>query len=111
MRDLWDFDSAAQPLLALLCAAARNDVLRGTAAAIFEAPAGTVITPDRLVAGKHAAHPLDNLRGPLEGGTPDVYLTRGQRPPSVRIGEPQALTGHIDPFGGHGHVTDSNGIH
>src|SRR5581483_3613382 len=49
LRDLWDWEVEAQPLLALLCAAARDGVLRGTAAAILSTPLGENVTPQMLV--------------------------------------------------------------
>lgn len=58
LRDLWDADEAAQPLLALLCAVARDPVLRGTASAILATPIGTPVTPDVL-----AAAASDSLQG------------------------------------------------
>lgn len=43
LRDLWDVDEAAQPLLAMLCALARDSVLRTTVPVILEAtPDGSV---------------------------------------------------------------------
>jgi hypothetical protein len=49
LRELWEWEIEAQPLLALLCAAARNGVLRGTAAAILVAGTGETVTPRMLV--------------------------------------------------------------
>lgn len=40
MRPLWDADEASRPLLALLCALARDPLLAGTAAAVIEIPEG-----------------------------------------------------------------------
>ena len=44
-RDLWDEDTQAQPLLALLCTAARDPILRGTAEMILAIPEGETVTP------------------------------------------------------------------
>jgi hypothetical protein len=44
LRDLWG-DEPARPLLALLCAAARDTVLRATADVVMNAPEGTELTP------------------------------------------------------------------
>ncbi|MHB8576577.1 MAG: hypothetical protein ACYDCQ_14740 [Dehalococcoidia bacterium] len=49
LRMLWDLDPEAQPLLALLCAAARNGPLRATAGAILCIPFGATVTPQMLV--------------------------------------------------------------
>jgi len=40
----WDTDPAGRPLLALLCAAARDPLLRMTAGTVLAAPVGTVVT-------------------------------------------------------------------
>jgi hypothetical protein len=47
LRDLWDDDPAGQPLLACLCALARDPVFRASAAAIFDsAPGDEVVSAD-----------------------------------------------------------------
>lgn len=48
LRDLWDQEVAAQPMLALLCALARDPSLRSTAAVILEASPGTIVTSQML---------------------------------------------------------------
>jgi len=45
LRALWDADEAGQPLLALLCIAARDPVFRATADLVLHAPSGHLITP------------------------------------------------------------------
>lgn len=45
LRDLWDDD---QPLLAHLCAAARDAILRGTAEMILATPIGESVTPQMI---------------------------------------------------------------
>ncbi len=45
LRALWDADEAGQPLLALLCVAARDPVFRATADLVLHAPSGHLITP------------------------------------------------------------------
>lgn len=57
LRDLWDIDTAAHPLLALLSALARDPALRATAPAILESPEGTHISADDLSAAVRAAYP------------------------------------------------------
>ncbi|HSF38984.1 MAG TPA: hypothetical protein VLT87_04265 [Thermoanaerobaculia bacterium] len=42
-RQLWETDSAGRPLLALLCACARDPLLRTSAAVILEAPLGSAV--------------------------------------------------------------------
>ena len=63
LRDLWD-DSDAQPLLALLCAAGRDILLRSTAEAVLAAPSGEAVTPHML---SQAAQ--ESFRGLLGAGT------------------------------------------
>ena len=48
LRDLWEYEPAAQPMLALLCATARDPMLRATATAILSAHLGGVVTPDAI---------------------------------------------------------------
>lgn len=48
LRDLWDFDAEAQPLLALLCAVARDRLLRASSALILSTPAGNPVTSQML---------------------------------------------------------------
>lgn len=48
LRDLWDADPAEQPLLAMLCALARDPSLRATAQAILPLPSGQSVTANDL---------------------------------------------------------------
>src|SRR6266516_2995924 len=48
LRDLWDEDTQAQPLLALLSAVARDLLLRSTAERILSVPVGETVTPTML---------------------------------------------------------------
>lgn len=48
LRDLWDADEAAQPLLALLCATARDPILRRMTNFLLSLPVGTQVTPQML---------------------------------------------------------------
>jgi len=48
MRYLWERDPAGRPLLALLCAYARDSVLRSTATFVQSAPQGAVLTREDL---------------------------------------------------------------
>ncbi|MBA2247162.1 MAG: hypothetical protein H0W23_03460 [Chloroflexia bacterium] len=50
MMDLWKQDVDAQPLLAVLCAVARDPLLRGTVPAILGGDRGSLVTPQGLVA-------------------------------------------------------------
>jgi hypothetical protein len=48
LRDLWELDAEARPLLAFLCATARDPLLRVMAEFILEVPAGVPVTPQHL---------------------------------------------------------------
>lgn len=47
-RDLWEEEIQAQPLLALLCTAARDPLLRSTAEMILAIPGGETVTPTMI---------------------------------------------------------------
>lgn len=57
LRDLWDEDAEGQPLLALLCAAARDPLLRATAELVLATPPGMEVTPRALAEAAGAAFP------------------------------------------------------
>ena len=57
LRDLWDEDTQAQPLLALLCAVARDPLLRSTAESILATPVGEAVTPSMLAESVNASFP------------------------------------------------------
>lgn len=57
LRDLWDADTQAQPLLALLCTCARDPLLRATADVILTAPEGATVTPQRIAQAANDAFP------------------------------------------------------
>jgi len=48
LRDLWDTDTEAQPLLAVLCAVARDPTLRATAPIVLGTPLGGTVTAAQL---------------------------------------------------------------
>ncbi len=57
LRALWSTRERDQPLLALLCALARDTILRATAPVIMEQPEGVVVAPALLAAAIDAAFP------------------------------------------------------
>lgn len=57
LRDLWDVDQRGQPLLALLCAAARDPTLRGTSQVILASRADDAVTPDMLALALEQRYP------------------------------------------------------
>jgi hypothetical protein len=57
LRDLWEHDKAGQPLLALLCALARDPVLRASAAVITATEIGEIVTSADFEAAIEAKFP------------------------------------------------------
>jgi hypothetical protein len=57
LRDLWTDDPAGQPLLAGLCALARDPLFRASSQAILEADPGDIVTSTHLAAAVDAAFP------------------------------------------------------
>jgi len=55
--ELWDADEEAQPMLALLCAAARDPLLRSTAAVVLATAPEDVVAPGDLSAAVAEAFP------------------------------------------------------
>jgi hypothetical protein len=109
LRDLWDDDGEGQPVIALLCAVARDVILRATAETILALPLGTPITwqmlelavsqhfPDRYNATTLAAmaqHTLSSWRqsGYLGGEANKVRTIPVCRPAVVTYA---LLLGHL----------------
>jgi hypothetical protein len=57
LRDLWTDDPAGQPLLAGLCALARDPLFRASSEAILDADPGDIVTSAQLAASVDAAFP------------------------------------------------------
>ncbi len=57
LRDLWDDDIQAQPLLALLSAVARDPILMATAGSVLSIPLGHSVLPTMLVEAVQASFP------------------------------------------------------
>ena len=57
LRDLWDDDIQAQPLLALLCAVARDPLLRSTAESILAIPIGETVTREMMMDAVNVGFP------------------------------------------------------
>lgn len=57
LRELWSANEEAQPLLALLCAVARDPVLRATADLVLALPEGAPLAPQDLAAHVSAVFP------------------------------------------------------
>jgi hypothetical protein len=100
LRDLWEGDVAAQPLLALLCACARDPILRATADMILAVPKGEQVTPHTISQaaedgfpgrwnpmtlaniGRHAASSWQQS-GHLTGRLAKLRARATSRPPAV----------------------------
>lgn len=57
LRELWDADLAAQPLLALLCASSRDPILRATAGTTLAVKRGDKVTSTQFAAATAEAFP------------------------------------------------------
>src|SRR5260370_30752229 len=57
LRDLWDEDTRAQPLLALLSAVARDPLIKSTAERILEIPVGETVTPTMIAEAVNTSFP------------------------------------------------------
>ena len=57
LRDLWDVDLDARPLLALLCALARDPVLRATSPPVLAAPEGSPVDAGMLARAVQDRYP------------------------------------------------------
>ena len=84
LRDLWRDDPAGQPLLAGLCALARDAVFRASAGAIFETSPG-----DALVSG--------DLAGVVEAAFPDAYSDSTLAKIGRNTFSSWEQTGHLEP--------------
>ncbi len=57
LRDLWPLDPEARPLLAVLCAIARDPSFRASAGFIAATPPGDLVTPSAIAGATDAAFP------------------------------------------------------
>lgn len=57
LRTFWDANPEAQPMLALLCASARDPLLRATAPLVLQTPQGEVVTRESLSVALGEAFP------------------------------------------------------
>lgn len=57
LREVWEADVEAQPLLAALCALARDPTFRATAEAVLDTPEGAPVTPQQLADSVRRAFP------------------------------------------------------
>lgn len=57
LRDLWDLNQTEQPVIAILCALARDPLLRATAPIVLTAAEGDSVTPQMLEAAIESVFP------------------------------------------------------
>jgi len=109
LRDLWDAEAEAQPLLALLCAVARDRLLRASSGVIFASPVGAPVTSAMLaeavkeqLPGQYNAATLGKIgrntasswtqSGHLTGHTKKLRAQATSRPAAVAYA---LLLGHL----------------
>ena len=116
LRDLWDADEQAQPLVAALCANARDPILRATADLILSIPPGAPVRPEMIAdatkdrfPGRYNPTMLANVgrnaasswqqSGHLSGRTTKVRARAVSRPSAVAYA---LLLGHLADARGEG---------
>lgn len=87
LRELWDEEARAQPLLAMFCASARDPLLRATADVVIDAPRGSAVTAALLAEAIVTSQP-----GRYNAET---LITTGQR-----AGASWVQSGHLVAAGG-----------
>jgi hypothetical protein len=82
LRDLWVDDESGQPLLALLCAIARDPVLRVSASVIFAVEPDTVVGPT-------------DFEVAIEAAFPGAYKENTRRTAAQKIASSWVQSGHL----------------
>ncbi len=82
LRDLWDHDPQGQPLFAVLCAMARDSVLRASAAVILDAEPGAVVG-------------ATDFDGAIEAAFPGAYKENTRRTTAQKIASSWTQSGHL----------------
>jgi hypothetical protein len=82
LRTLWDTAEQDQPLLAILCALARDPLLRATADAVLDQPIGVVV-------------PTTSLETAIEVAFPQKYSPKTRLSVSQNTGASWAQAGHL----------------
>ena len=82
MRDLWFDDASGQPLLALLCAIARDPVLRASASVVLDAEPGTVVGPTEFERA-------------IETAFPGAYAENTRRTTGQKVASSWTQSGHL----------------
>jgi hypothetical protein len=82
LRDLWEHDPDAQPLLALLCALARDPVLRASASVIIGSAPGEVVT-------------TSDFQAAIENRFPATYKENTLRTAAQNVASSWDQAGHL----------------
>jgi hypothetical protein len=82
LRDLWDHDKTGQPLLALLCALARDPVLRASGTVILGSEQGDVLT-------------TTDFEGAIEDKFPGAYKENTRRTTAQKVASSWDQSGHL----------------
>ena len=82
LRDLWTGDEAGQPLLAIVCALARDPVLRASAAAVLTAEPGAVVAPSDFAVA-------------IEDAFPGAYSESTRRTTAQNVSSSWKQSGHL----------------
>lgn len=82
LRDLWSDESCGRPLLALLCAMARDPVLRASASLVLMAESGAVIAPE-------------DFEKVIDTAFPDAYRASTRRATAQKLASSWHQSGHL----------------
>jgi hypothetical protein len=82
LRDLWNYDDSGQPLLALLCALARDPVLRATTPVIATADPGDEVGPA-------------DFETAIEDAFPGAYKENTRRTTAQKVASSWNQSGHL----------------
>jgi hypothetical protein len=82
LRDLWPLDQSGQPLLALLCATARDPVLRASASMVIKLELGAKVT-------------AQDFEETIEESFPGVYARSTRRATAQKLGSSWSQSGHL----------------
>jgi hypothetical protein len=81
-RQLWEVDSAGRPLLALLCACARDPLLRASAALILQTPLGSALSSSDFAQAMAQA-------------SPDRFSPKTLKAMGIRLAASWTQSGHL----------------
>ena len=86
LKDLWDADGGAQPLIALLCSTARDPILRAVTPFVLRLPTGATVTPHEVAEeaehqfpGKFVASSRERLGRNVSSSWEKAGLLSGQQ--------------------------------